>query len=60
MAPPIKMAEQLRAQENELYLTLRSWYIQPGIQKDLRSKENEAVQLVLEILDRRRKGPVRG
>jgi hypothetical protein len=51
MAPPIKLAEQLRAQENELYLALRSWYIQPGIQKDLRTKENEAARLVLEILD---------
>lgn len=51
MAPPIKLAEQLRAQENELYLALRSWYIQPGIQKDLRTKENEAARLVPDILD---------
>ena len=51
MAPPIKLAEQLRAQENELYLALRSWYVQPGIQKDLRTKENEVARLALEILD---------
>ena len=49
-----KNASQLQAQENEIYKALKAWYLTPGIQRDLRNKENEAVQTVLEVLERRR------
>jgi hypothetical protein len=49
-----KNASQLQAQENEIYKALKAWYLTPGIQRDLRHKENGAVQTVLEVLERRR------
>jgi len=50
-----KNASELQTQENEIHKALRAWYVGPGIQRELRKKENEAVQTVLEILERRRK-----
>jgi hypothetical protein len=41
--------------ENEVHKALRAWYMIPGIQRELRNKENEAVQMVLETLARRRR-----
>jgi hypothetical protein len=56
MPPPAKKsASELQTQENEVYKSLRAWYMIPGIQRELRNKENEAVQTVLETLDRRRR-----
>ena len=45
---------QLQTQENDIHKALRAWYLFPGLQRDLRNKENEAVQTVLEVLERRR------
>jgi hypothetical protein len=49
-----KTASDLHTEEQELYKALRAWYMFPGLQRELRNKENEAVQMVLEILERRR------
>ena len=49
-----KDTSQLQTQENDIHKALRAWYLTPGIQRDLRNKENEAVQTVLEVLERRR------
>ena len=45
---------QLQTQENDIHTALKAWYLTPGIQRDLRNKENGAVQTVLEVLERRR------
>jgi hypothetical protein len=45
-----KSASQLQAQENDIHTALKAWYLTPGIQRDLRKKENGAVQTVLEVL----------
>ena len=50
-----KSPAELQTQESEVYKALRAWYMIPGIQRELRNKENEAVQMVLETLDRRRR-----
>jgi hypothetical protein len=47
-------ASQLQTQENDIHRALKAWYLTPGLQRDLRNKENDAVQTVLEVLDRRR------
>jgi hypothetical protein len=49
-----KNASELKKQEIDIHRALRNWYITPGIQRELRKKENEAVQTVLEVLERRR------
>ena len=49
-----KSTSQLQTEENEMHKALKALYLTPGIQRDLRNKENEAVQTVLEILERRR------
>jgi hypothetical protein len=49
-----KNISQLQTQENEIHKALKAWYCAPGIQRDLRNKENGAVQTVLEVLERRR------
>jgi hypothetical protein len=49
-----KTASQLQTQENDIHTALKAWYLTPGIQRDLRNKENGAVQTVLEVLERRR------
>ena len=49
-----KSTSQRQTQENDIYKALKDWYLTPGIQRDLRNKENEAVQTVLEVLERRR------
>ena len=49
-----KTSSQLQTQENDIHKSLKTWYLTPGIQRDLRNKENEAVQIVLEVLERRR------
>jgi hypothetical protein len=49
-----KTTSPLQTQENEIHKALRAWYLTPGIQGDLRNKENGAVQTVLEVLERRR------
>jgi hypothetical protein len=49
-----KNTPQLQTQENEIHRALKAWYLTPGIQGDLRNKENGAVQTVLEVLERRR------
>jgi len=54
MALTKKNASQLQAQENDIHKALKAWYLTPGIQRDLRNKENGAVQTVLEVLERRR------
>ncbi len=48
-----KTTSQLQTQENDMYKALKAWYLTPGIQRDLRNKENGAVQTVLEVLERR-------
>ena len=48
-----KNASQLQTEENEMHKALKAWYLTPGIQRDLRNKENEAAQTVLESLERR-------
>ena len=48
-----KNASELRTQEIEILKALKRWYLTPGIQRELRNKENEAVQAVLEVLERR-------
>ena len=45
---------QLQTQENDIHTALKARYLTPGIQRDLRNKENGAVQTVLEVLERRR------
>ncbi len=37
---------QRQTQENDIHTALKAWYLTPGIQRDLRNKENEAVQTV--------------
>ena len=41
-----KSASQRQAQENDMHKALKAWYLTPGIQRDLRNKENGAVQMV--------------
>jgi len=53
MALLMKNAEQVQTQENDIHKALKAWYLTPGIQRDLRNKENEAMQTVLEVLERR-------
>ena len=48
-----KNTSQLQAQEHDIHKALKVWYLTPGIQRDLRNKENEAVQMVVEVLERR-------
>lgn len=48
-----KNPSELRTQEIEIHKALKSWYLTPGLQRELRNKENEAVQAVLEVLERR-------
>ena len=56
MPPPVKKSPlELQAQEIQIHKALRAWYMIPGIQRELRNKENEAVQMVLETLERRRR-----
>ena len=45
---------QRETQENDMHTALKAWYLTPGVQRDPRNKENEAVQTVLEVLERRR------
>ena len=54
MIPIQKNTSELLSHENEIHKALRAWYITPGIQRELRHKENEAVQVVLGVLERRR------
>ena len=49
-----KDTSHLQAEEHDLHKALNAWYLTPGIQGDLRHKENEAVQMVLAVLERRR------
>ncbi len=49
-----KDASELHTEEIGIHKALKSWYMTPGIQRELRNKENEAVQIVLEVLERRR------
>jgi hypothetical protein len=49
-----KTTSQLQTQEDDIHTALKAWYLTPGIQRDLRNKENGAVQTVLEVLERRR------
>jgi hypothetical protein len=49
-----KNTSQLQTEENDIHTALKAWYLTPGTQRDLRNKENEAVQTVLEVLKRRR------
>ena len=51
-----KDTSHLQAEEHDLHKALKAWYLTPGIQGDLRHKENEAVQMVLAVLERRRAG----
>ena len=50
-------AQELKTQEGELLKALRKWYVIPGVQADLRRKENEAVQTLIEVLERRQAAP---
>ncbi len=45
-----KTPHNFRPKENDIHKALRAWYLTPGIQRDLRNKENEAVQTVLELV----------
>ena len=55
MAMIKKTASELQAQETEIHRALKAWYLTPGMQRELRIKENDAVQTVLEIFERRRR-----
>ena len=44
-----KTTSQLQTQENDIHTALKAWYLIPGIQRDLRNKENAAVQTVLAL-----------
>ena len=48
-----KNTSELQTEENEIHKALKAWYLTPGIQGELRNKENGAVQTVLEVLERR-------
>ena len=48
-----KNAAERQAQEKALHKALRAWYTSPGIQRELRKRENEAMRTVLEVLARR-------
>jgi len=48
-----KDSSQLQSEEHDLHVALKAWYLTPGIQQDLRNKENDAVQTVLAVLERR-------
>ena len=50
-----KNTSELQTEENEIHKALKAWYLTPGIQGELRNKENGAVQTVLEVLERRRR-----
>ena len=54
-APVKKSPSELQNQENEVYKARRAWYMIPGIQRELRHKENEAVQTVLEVFESRKR-----
>ncbi len=54
MAVIKKRTSDIQTQENDMHKALKAWYVTPGTQRDLRHKENEAVQTVLEVLERRR------
>ena len=54
-APVKKTPSELQTQENDVYKALRTLYMIPGIQRELRHKENEAVQTVLETLESRKR-----
>ncbi len=43
-------ASDLQAQERDIHSALKTWYLTPGMQRELRRTENEAVQTVLEVL----------
>jgi hypothetical protein len=47
-----KNTSQLQTQEHDIHKALKAWYLTPGIQRDLRNKENGAVQTVLEVFER--------
>ena len=49
-----KGASELQTEEAAIHKALKGWYMTPGIQRELRHKENEAVQVVLEVLEHRR------
>ena len=49
-----KNTADIQTQENDIHKALRAWYLTPGIQHELRNKENGAVQTVLMVLERRR------
>ena len=49
-----KEASELQTEEIAIHKALKSWYMAPGIQRELRNKENEAMQVVLEVLEHRR------
>ena len=49
-----KSASEIQAQENEIHKALKTWYLTSGLQRELLKRENEAVQTVLEVLERRR------
>ena len=49
-----KNAAELQTQEIEIHKALKSWYMTPGIPRELRKSKTEAVQVVLEVLERRR------
>ena len=39
-----KHTSDIQTQENDMHKALKAWYLTPGIQHDLRHKENGAVQ----------------
>ena len=54
-APVKKSPSELQNQENDVYKALWAWYMIPGIQRELRHKDNEAVQTVLEVFESRKR-----
>ena len=53
MALIMNSALERQAQERALHAALRAWYLTPGLQRELRRAENEAVQRALEVLRQR-------
>jgi hypothetical protein len=41
-----KHTSHLQTQENEIHDALKAWYLTPGIERDLRNKENEVPALL--------------
>jgi hypothetical protein len=53
--PGKKSTAKPPTKEDEAYIALHAWFVTPRLQSELLMKEREAVQMVLDVLDRRRR-----